>query len=270
MLYEKEKSFEEMTMRVCALQMDVIKGDRAANQAAVERLVAEAVKLCAPEVIVLPELWSTGYALERAFSLADERGDASFLGRLACEYGIAFAGGSVLAEDGGSLFNRAQVIDRDGRYAAHYDKTHLFGLMDEGRYLSSGRKTLSFEMGGLRCASVTCYDIRFCELPRRLAVEGAEVLFVSAEWPMPRVEHWRILLRARAIENQMFVAACNRGGVTDGEVFAGNSMLIAPDGTVLADAGTGEEIIWADFEPEQVRRTRSHIPVFMDRVPELY
>lgn len=257
-------------MRVCALQMDVIKGDRAANQAAAERLVAEAVNLCGPEVIVLPELWSTGYALKRAFSLADERGDASFLGRLACEYGIAFAGGSVLAEDGGRLFNRAQVIDRDGRYAAHYDKIHLFGLMDEGRYLTPGRRILSFEMGDLRCASVICYDIRFCELPRRLAVEGAEVLFVSAEWPMPRVEHWRTLLRARAIENQMFVAACNRGGVTDGEVFAGNSMLVAPDGTVLAEAGTGEEIIWADFEPEQVRRARSHIPVFMDRVPELY
>ena len=257
-------------MRVCALQMDVKRGDRAANHAAVRRLAVAAKSLCLPDVIVLPELWSTGYALEQASELADEQGDADFLGGLARELGTAFAGGSVLAEDGGRIFNRAQVIDREGLYAASYDKIHLFRLMDEDRFLAPGRKVSLFDMGCLRCASVICYDIRFCELPRRLAVEGAECLFVSAEWPSPRAEHWRTLLRARAIENQMFVAACNRCGVTGGTEFAGHSALIAPDGTVLAEAGMGEEIIWADFDPEQVRQARRLIPVFEDREPELY
>ena len=259
-------------MRVCAIQMDVAKGDRAANHAAVRRLAAEAVRLCSPEVIVLPELWSTGYALERAAALASPEGvlDAEFLGGLARELGTAFAGGSVLASRGGQVFNHAQVIDREGRYLAGYDKAHLFRLMDEDRYLAAGSAPLWFELGGMCCSAVICYDIRFCELPRRLAVGGTELLFVSAEWPTPRVEHWRTLLRARAIENQMFVAACNRCGVTDGTRFAGRSVLIAPDGAVLAEAGADEEIIWADFEPDAVRRTRDLIPVFQDRVPELY
>ena len=257
-------------MRVCALQMDIAKGDRAANHATVRRLVSEAVSLCSPDVIVLPELWSTGYALEQVRELADEACDARFLAGMAREYGFAFAGGSVLAIEGEKVFNRAQVIDCEGRYIASYDKVHLFRLMDEDRFLAPGASVSLFELGGMPCASVICYDIRFCELPRKLAVQGAEVLFVSAEWPIPRVEHWRTLLRARAIENQFYVVACNRCGVTGNTEFAGCSALIAPDGTVLAEAGTGEEIIWADIEPEVVRRVRSGIPVFADRVPELY
>lgn len=250
--------------------MDIVKGDREANQASVRRLAVEAKKLCSPDVIVLPELWSTGYALEQASELADELGDAAFLGGLACELGASFVGGSVLAADGGKFFNRAQVIDRAGHYAASYDKVHLFRLMDEDRFLASGSRLSLFDAGGLRCASVICYDIRFCELLRRLAVEGAECLFVSAEWPSPRIGHWSTLLRARAIENQMFLAACNRCGITEGTEFAGHSALFAPDGRILAEAGTSEEIIWADFDPEQVRQARKLIPVFEDRVPELY
>ena len=257
-------------MRVCAIQMNVAKGDRPANHATVERLAGEAMRLCRPEVIVLPELWSTGYALERADELADEQGDAEFLSGLARRFGVSFAGGSVLAKQDGHIFNRAQAIDREGRHVASYDKVHLFRLMNEDRFLAAGRDTRLFSLDGMPCASVICYDIRFCELPRKLALEGAELLFVIAEWPSPRVEHWRILLKARAVENQMFVAACNRCGVAGDTAFAGRSALIAPDGTVLAEAGADEEIIWADFEPELVRRVREGIPVFQDRVPEIY
>lgn len=259
-------------MRICAMQMDVVKGDRAANRATVRRLTAEAVRLCSPDVIVLPELWSTGYALEHAAELATPHGeaDAAFLGVLAGEFGVAFAGGSVLASRGDRIFNRAQVIDRSGRYLASYDKIHLFRLMDEDRYLAAGDTRCLFSLGGMTCASIICYDLRFCELARKLAVDGAELLFVSAEWPSPRVEHWRTLLRARAIENQMFVVACNRCGATDGTVFAGRSAIIAPDGTVLAEAGDGEEIIWADCEPEMVKMVRQTIPVFEDRMPHCY
>ncbi|MBQ4615168.1 MAG: carbon-nitrogen family hydrolase, partial [Mailhella sp.] len=150
------------------------------------------------------------------------------------------------------------------------DKVHLFRLMDEDTFLAPGRQVSLFELHGMPCSPVICYDIRFCELPRRLAVQGAELLFVSAEWPSPRAEHWRTLLRARAIENQIFVAACNRCGVTDGTVFAGRSAIIAPDGSVLAEAGTGEEIIWADIDANAVRHMRDLIPVFEDRVPGMY
>ena len=205
-------------MRVCVMQMDVVKGGRETNYETVRRLTEEAMRAARPpEVIVLPELWSTGYAL---------------------------------------VYNRAQIIDREGRYAAGYDKIHLFRLMDEDRYLAQGKEALWFELGGMRCAAAICYDIRFCELIRKLAVGGAEALFVSAEWPLPRREHWVTLLRARAIENQMYVVACNRCGVTGQEVFGGNSLIVAPDGTVLAQADAEEDIICADLDPDFVRQTR--------------
>lgn len=260
-------------MRVCAVQMDVVRGDRMANRAAVRRLTEQA--MCSeypPELFVLPELWSTGYDLQRAAELASPMGeeDAAFLGELAVRYRTAFVGGSVLAERNGLVFNRAQVIDAGGRLTAGYDKIHLFRLMEEDRYLTGGSETCLFTLGGMCCALAICYDIRFCELIRKLAVHGAEVLFVSAEWPMPRREHWETLLRARAIENQMYVVACNRCGTTGKEHFAGSSMIVAPDGTVLAHAGDGEEIVCADLDIDLVRRTRETIPVFSDRMPELY
>ena len=260
-------------MRVCVMQMDVVTGDREANRATVERLVAEAVKGdSSPDVVVLPELWSTGYALNRAQELAFPQGadDAAFLGRLAVRHHVAFAGGSVLSERGGLFYNRAQVVNRDGVYVAGYDKIHLFRLMGEDRYLAPGMERCLFELGGLRCSMVVCYDIRFCELTRRLAVDGAEVLFVSAQWPSPRREHWETLLRARAVENQMYVVACNRCGKNSKETFAGSSMIIAPDGEVLAHAGDGEAVLCADVDIERVRSTRAAIPVFGDRVPALY
>ncbi len=260
-------------MRVGVLQMNVMKGDREANRAAVRRLAEHAVSgSCPPDVLVLPELWSTGYALDRAEKLASPEGcdDAAFLGELARTYHVAFAGGSVLSSRNGTVRNRAQVIDLEGRYVTGYDKIHLFRLMNEHRYLDRGTETCLFELGGMRCALAICYDIRFCELIRKLAVSGAEVLFVSAEWPMPRRDHWETLLRARAIENQMYAVACNRCGTTEQEEFAGRSMIVAPDGTVLAAAGEGEEIITAELDAAFVRRTRETIPVFLDREPSLY
>lgn len=260
-------------MRICIVQMNVVRGDREANRAAVARLVGEAVRCSpSPDVVVLPELWSTGYDLEHAAALASPMGrdDAAFLGMLAVRHQVAFVGGSVLSERDGRMYNRAQVIDRQGRYVAGYDKIHLFRLMHEDRYLTPGDARLLLDFEGMRCGFAICYDIRFCELARRLAVDGAQVLFVSAEWPMPRSSHWETLLQARAVENQMYVAACNRCGVSDGEEFAGHSMIVAPDGTVLARAGSGEECIVADLDIDIVRRTRSAIPVFQDRVPRLY
>ena len=260
-------------MRIGVMQMNVVRGDREANRAAVSRLTAQAMaESRPPDVLVLPELWSTGYALEQARELASPMGaeDAAFLGTLAARYHVAFAGGSVLSLRDGAVFNRAQVIDKGGRYAAGYDKIHLFRLMEEDRYLTQGAQTALFDLCGMRCAMAVCYDIRFCELIRKLAVDGAELLFVSAQWPSPRCEHWTTLLRARAIENQMYVAACNRCGTTGQETFAGHSMIVAPDGTVLALAGEEEAVIVADADVALVRGVRSAIPVFQDRVPERY
>lgn len=260
-------------MNAAVIQMDVRKGDVAANRAAVAAKTALAVqRQPRPEVIVLPELWASGYDLERARELSSPLGeeDAAFLGELAVKYGIAFAGGSVLSREGERVYNRAQVIDAQGRYVAGYNKVHLFRLMDEDTYLGQGSASLQFTLCGMRCASVICYDIRFCEFIRTQALRGAEVLFVSAQWPLARKDHWTTLLRARAIENQMYVVACNRCGVTDGVTFGGHSMIIRPDGVPVAVADEEEDILIAALDPALVTATRAAIPVFQDRVPDLY
>src|SRR5690606_34047396 len=105
---------------------------------------------------------------------------------------------------------------------------------------------------------------------RRLALDGAKMLFVPAQWPKPRLHHWRTLLQARAIENQMFVVACNRVGTSRGSEFFGHSMIISPWGDVLAEGGEEEAILTADLDLSEVERVRSAIPVFRYRRPELY
>ena len=225
-----------------------------------------------PDVAVLPELWSTGYDLEQARALATPQGmrEAEFLAGLALKYRMAFAGGSVLSLDGDAVRNQAQVINSRGELIASYDKIHLFRPMHEDIWLERGSGCPVFSLCGMRCACVICYDIRFPELARRIALAGAEMLFVSAEWPEPRINHWQMILKARAVENQMHVAACNRCGTEGPTIFGGRSMIIAADGTVLASAADHEMELSATLDPAQPSFLRNSFPVMNDRVPDEY
>ncbi len=262
-----------MNATVSAFQMDIALGDKQANMATVranlERACSGAGRL---DIVVLPELWSTGYLLEKAPDLASEGGreEAEFLGSLAKEFGVHFVGGSVLAKEGDSVRNRAQIVERDGRYTGYYDKIHLIGLMDEDKFIRRGNARLLFELDGLRIGVIICYDLRFCELPRILALEGADMLVVSAEWPASRGYAWEALLQARAAENQLYVVGCNRCGESKGEVFAGSSMIVGPDGKVMVRAGSEEAVLTAAVDTDVPGKLRESMPLFRDRVPALY
>ncbi|WP_448807602.1 carbon-nitrogen family hydrolase [Aminobacterium colombiense] len=262
-----------MKLRVGVLQLDIALGDEKKNRENIERWMSQAyVPSDVPTAIVVPELWNTGYALERASELADTEGKrtAAFLGNLAKKYGVWFVGGSVLVSTKEGHTNRAQAINPQGELVAWYDKVHLFRLMDEDKYLLSGKKDCLFDLEGIKAGCVICYDIRFCEWLRTYALRGTEVLFVSAEWPSSRVAHWKTLLRARAIENQMYVVACNRCGTTGNTHFAGGSMVIGPKGEVLFEGSEGEEAGFVTLNLEAVSEIRKFITVFNDRVPEIY
>ena len=125
-------------------------------------------------------------------------------------------------------------------------------------------------MIGVPAATIICYDIRFPELARKLALNGAQLLFVPAEWPHPRLHHWRTLLTARAIENQMYVIACNRVGRSGETSFFGHSMIINPWGEIVTEADENEQIVTAEIDLELVAKVRSTIPVFEDRRPDVY
>ena len=224
------------------------------------------------QLVILPELWSTGYDLENAGDYADELGAGMFaqLSKTARASSLAVFG-SILERRGDQFMNCAAYYDAEGDLAAVYRKIHLFRLFDEHLWLGEGEAPATIELPGGPAGLSICYDLRFPELFRRYAVEhGAKLILLCAEWPQARVEHWRALLIARAIENQCFVAATNSCGDTGGTVFAGHSLIVDPWGEVIVEAGEDECLLTAEIDLDEVDRVRRTIPVFEDRRPDAY
>ena len=142
--------------------------------------------------------------------------------------------------------------------------------MDEHKYLSPGHHPTIVDTSWGKMGLAICYDLRFPELFRVYALAGAKIVFLPAEWPHPRLNHWQILLRARAIENQMYVVACNRVGTSKDTHFCGHSCIIDPWGEVVAEIGEDDGILTAEIGINKVDEVRSSIPIFADRRPEIY
>ncbi|OQP07749.1 carbon-nitrogen hydrolase [Geobacillus sp. 46C-IIa] len=260
-----------MTIRIACLQLDIAFGDPQTNEQQAEKAVQSAANEGA-DIVVLPELWTTGYDLTRLDEIADDHAERTkaFASRLAQTYGVHFVAGSVAKKTAAGVTNTMIVADRSGQIVSEYSKLHLFQLMDEHLYLQPGNEPGLFSLDGLSCAGVICYDIRFPEWIRTHALAGAEVLFVVAEWPLPRLHHWRTLLMARAIENQCYVVACNRAGSDPNNVFAGHSLIVDPWGEIIAEADEKPGVLLADIDPALVKDVRARIPVFADRRPRDY
>jgi len=257
-------------MKIGCIQMNVGFGKVDENFARAEQLIREASDQGA-EIVVLPEMWNTGYALEKLGEIADEEGARSkaFLQGLSSELGIHIVGGSVATEKDGKFYNTMYIYNNEGKLVSEYSKVHLFRLMNEDQYLESGNEMNRFTLGEIEAGGVICYDIRFPEWLRAHALAGANVLFVSAQWPTPRIDHWKTLLQARAIENQCFVIAVNRIS-RKVENFNGQSMIIEPWGEVLWTGSENEELAVIDVDFSKVEEIRSRIPVYDDRRPSLY
>ncbi|WP_124727887.1 carbon-nitrogen family hydrolase [Staphylospora marina] len=260
-----------MKWKIALAQMDLSFGQPEENFAKAEGFIRRAASEGA-DVVVLPELWNTGYDLTRILDIADPDSarTEAFIRKLATELNIHIVAGSVAALRGNRPFNTLLAVDKTGQLAGTYSKVHLFRLMDEEKYLTPGDHPGLFRLDDVPCAAAICYDIRFPEWIRRYALEGARVLFVPAEWPEPRLRHWRTLLTARAIENQCYVVACNRSGSDPANTFAGHSMIIDPWGEVIVEAGDAETLAFGSIDTDLVAEVRSRIPVFEDRRPELY
>ena len=221
------------------------------------------------ELAVLPEMWSCGFAYRELNQLAQRTPVlVRQLQDLSRELSIVIVG-SLPEPHGEKVYNTAYVIDR-GAVAGSYRKMHLFSLMNEDRHLDRGERHLVADTSVGRIGVIICYDLRFPELSRRLAVEGADIIVVPGEWPKPREEHWRTLLRARAIENQLFVIAANTCGMVGKLDFFGYSMIIGPKGEMLAEAGYDNGEPTALLDPAEAKQWRESITCFQDRRPECY
>lgn len=255
-------------------QMDIIPGDPEKNRNKVREWATKEVAVNHPDTIVLPEMWTTAYTLDALDLYADINGEPtkSFLQELSKKLNVNIIGGSVANSVDGKFYNSSFVFDREGNLVYEYDKVHLVPMLNEPKYLAGGQRVPEvFELEGVKMGLIICYDLRFPEIIRTLALEGAQVLHVVAEWPSARTGHWRNLLLARAIENQMYVISSNRVGEYDEVEFCGTSMVIDPWGDVLKEGSEDdEETLSVRLELEKVLQVRNDVPIFKSRVPHLY
>ncbi len=228
------------------MQIDVKLGDYQTNLAKVRSSLTR-LNPTAGTLIVLPELWSSGFDYDNISAQAARSPEQlNSLSRLAAEYNIIIAG-SLLEEADGVYFNTLFISDANG-ILGKYRKQHLFQPMAEDSHINPGLNPAPISTDYGMIANLICYDLRFPEIASLQVEQGAGCIIVAAQWPKSRLEHWRILLQARAIENQAFVIACNRCGKTEGCNFAGHSMIIAPDGSILQEADTSETSFWVDLD----------------------
>jgi predicted amidohydrolase len=235
------------------------------------RVAAMVREQAGADLVVLPELWTTGaFAYEEFGREAEPLEGPTYeaMAKAASDAGVWLHAGSIPERDPeGPLYNTSLVFSPSGDLAAAYRKIHRFGF-DKGEavLMGAGTELVTVRLPATTLGLSTCYDLRFPELFRGLVDAGAETLVVSAGWPERRRSHWTLLAQARAVENQAFVVACGTAGTHAGVPQAGHSIVVDPWGEVLARAGAGEEVLTVEFDPGKVATTREQFPALKDRM----
>ena len=256
-------------MKISILQMHTILGQPKKNQASLLQMAENAMQE-SPDALLLPEMWDIGFFPRPIEDYAGKDGESSraLLSGLAQRYAVNIVGGSVARLDSatGKIYNTCYVFDRAGQEIASYDKVHLFSPGREDQVFERGNHISTFSLDGHKCGVAICYDLRFGNFLSTIA-QDIEILFLPAAWPKLRQKHWDVLTQARAIEYQVFVAACNGGAATsDKHPLGGHSGIFDPWGEVLAKAGEGEEIISAELFWGLLQDARGKIPVRKDNM----
>lgn len=250
-------------MRVAAIQADLVWEDHETNRRRfADRLWAAAG--AGAGLVLLPEMFPTGFSMA-SHEIAEDADGATvrWMTDQAVTHGLYLAGSMATAGD--PLPTNRLVLAGPGGVAGHYDKIHPFSYSREHEHYQPGSDFLTVDIEGVRTTFFTCYDLRFADEFWATAA-GTDLYVVVANWPRTRREHWQILLRARAIENQAYVAAVNRVGTDGNDLdYAGDSAVIDPMGKVLASASETETIVLADVDADEVTRVRKRFPFMADR-----
>jgi omega-amidase len=260
-------------MKIALAQIRSVPGDIAANTRTIlTQIRTAAAKGC--DVIALPEMADTGYHMPTIVRTAStwDRGPYADIAAVAAETRVTVVVGLSERVDS-DIYNTVAVLGPTGQLVAKYRKTHLITAQPvcEQNYIRPGDALTLCDVAGFRTGLMTCYDIRFPELARKLVLAGAEVLIVPAAFPLARIDHWKALAACRAIENQVYVAAVNRVGVDEGLSFGGASRLLDPFGEMIASASESDEaLLVGEISRERLLEVRAQLKVFADRRPELY
>jgi predicted amidohydrolase len=258
-----------MTERIGLIQLEVKPGDTDANLAAALTEIAGLAEKKA-RLAILPEMWSCGF--DNSNLARHARQTPMILEKLseaAVRHNMMIAGSLPEASDN-NIYNTLYLIDRDGSLAGSYRKVHLFSLTGEPAFFAPGNQNIVCRTSLGAIGLMICYDLRFPELCRTLTLRGADMVIVSAQWPLIRVPHWNALLQARAIENQIFIAGVNCCGY-DGDIqYGGHSQLISPSGHIIAKADAHADTRCAEIDFQEIEAVRKKMPCLNERMPEAY
>lgn len=263
-------------MKIALAQFEVNRGAPETNLARIRELVAQS-KAQGGQVVFLPEMCTTGFDWSRNLELLNQATEhRAQIAALAVEFNVAICGSLLEHTELGRAANTLYFFERTGAILAQYRKIHLFTLFGEEKHVQAGEAvvTADTELGRIGCS--ICYDLRFPELFRKCAHDGAVVQVLAAAFPHPRLTHWRTLIQARAIENQSYFIATNQCGIerhgsSIGECdYFGHSMVVDPWGEIVLEASESEGVYLTDIDIAQVANARSRLTAFKDRRPELY
>lgn len=246
-------------MKLAIIQLDIIWEEKEQNFLKIEKLIDNKIDY---DLIVLPEMFNTGFSMNP--SLAEEEGGKTekFLSGLASSLKTPILA-SYMIKKNAKCRNIANLFSEEGKILATYSKIHLFSLLKEDLILESGDSPIIFHINNTPCSVFICYDLRFPEIFRMIA-KNVSVIFILANWPSSRADHWRALLQARAIENQAYIVGVNRTGFDgNGINYIGNSSVYGPWGEKIIIADEREQLIECTLDIEYVKRIRNKYP-FLD------
>jgi predicted amidohydrolase len=256
-------------MKVSSIQLEI--KDQEGKAQRIERaagLVDRAAQDA--DLILLPEIWATGYFSFDKYKEEAEPIDGSFVqlfSEKAKQHGVYLFAGSFVEVKDEKYYNTSILFDRQGALVGTYQKTHLFRYgSQEGELLTRGEGAKVFDTEFGKVGLTTCYDLRFPELYRQQVDLGAEMFLVTSAWPHQRLEHWKLFNATRALENQCFLISCNCVGTTKNVLMGGHSSIVDPWGIMLATSGEHETIVKSEIDPSEVQRIRDSFPSLRHRV----
>ncbi|KIL39637.1 acyltransferase [Gordoniibacillus kamchatkensis] len=256
-------------MKIASIQLEI--KDQESKAQRIERAAALVDRAAQDaDLILLPEIWATGYFSFDKYVEEAEPIDGPFVQLFADKakrHGVYLFAGSFVEVKDGKYYNTSIMFDRQGGLVGTYQKTHLFRYGSrEGELLTRGEGAKVFDTEFGKVGLTTCYDLRFPELYRQQVDQGAEIFLVTSAWPHQRLEHWKLFNATRALENQCYLVSCNCVGTTRGVLLGGHSSVVDPWGIMVATSGEQETIVKADIDPAEVARIRDVFPSLKHRV----
>lgn len=253
-------------LKLIGLQYDIIWEDPVANRKKIDQLLAKRSE--AVDIIVLPEMFCTGFTMNpQRFGEQIEGNTYHWMEKLAQDKNALVMGSTIIRENG-HFFNRFLAVSPDG-LIGEYDKRHLFRLSNEDMHYKPGKEWVVLEYKGWHICPQVCYDLRFPVWSRNRVWDDEkpsyDLLVYVANWPEARIHHWDALLKARAIENQVYTVGINRVGRDGNNLnYTGSSVILNPLGDLIESAGSGENLIQAELDPEMLHHVRNKFPFWQD------